>query len=153
MSRGAEGHPLSRFGRVGVQRVVRRDQTGHIDEVLGPGDLPRSRVLHFPAPPQGSTFGYGPHSPPPGPRGRAGGGGSVRNLAARRPSARAVGCRGLHFAPSPLAALLRRALLVAGSPLAGHPYGPDESARRARTVRISRRGEQVPGSASGPLLV
>lgn len=67
VSRRPERHPLPGLGRVGVQRVVRRDQTGHIDEVLGPGDLPRSRVLHFPAPPLRSTVGYGPHSPLPGP--------------------------------------------------------------------------------------
>ena len=61
--RGAERHPLARLGRVGVQRVVRRDQPGHIDEVLGPGDLSRSRVLHFPAPPQGRPLGTASFSP------------------------------------------------------------------------------------------
>lgn len=45
---GTERHPLVRLGRVRVQRVVRRHQPGHIDEILRPGRLSSSFVRHLP---------------------------------------------------------------------------------------------------------
>jgi hypothetical protein len=46
VSRRAERHALPRVRRVGVQRVVRRHQPGHIDQVTGSGRLARCLVLH-----------------------------------------------------------------------------------------------------------
>ncbi len=66
VARGAERHPLSRVGRVGVQRVVRRDQPGHVDKVLGTGRPAGALVRHESVPPLRSGRSLTAHLSSPG---------------------------------------------------------------------------------------
>lgn len=70
VTRGAERHPLVRLGRIGMQRVIRRHQPGHIGQVLLTGLLSGSFVRHLPTPPYRSVVAICPRiSFPDGRRG------------------------------------------------------------------------------------
>ena len=42
----AERHPLTGLTRIGMHRVVRGDQLGHVDQISGSRLLPRTRINH-----------------------------------------------------------------------------------------------------------
>jgi hypothetical protein len=60
---GAERDALPRLGGVRVQRVVRGDQAGYVDEILGSGLFARSLVRHGARSSVSTDFAYGPIFP------------------------------------------------------------------------------------------